>query len=761
MRGAGILVAILAFVLPGLLLAPVWRLAALGAGEDDLLYYYPARVWLHELAHDRLLPLLNPYNGLDRPMLADPQHAVFYPSTWMFLALPPAMAYPASLWLHFSLALAGMYRLLRAQKLDRRASGFGAIAFAFCGFMLAQERTHFTILHSAAWTPWVFWRLGRFALRGGARRLVWAAALCGLQCLSGHIQIAALTALGSLIWLIGHMNAAWFAVVRRWLTAWTLAGLLAAVQLAPTLLYLLECTRTERTFLDFVENSWYPQSVLTWTLPMLLGQRTPNFFEQPYWGPSHQVEQFAYCGVLVLLGTALALRSGWRADAGRRPWAILLIASLLIALGLFGPVAPILYLIPGASVFRVPARAMLLVELAAAALAAGVVHDLGAKLNPQRARLRANLRSWCSRPLVLIAILAGVPLVGVVVTTPFLPEATRAAAWKALLPWNSAVWVPLLVITVSIFVLRSCGEKWRETRRLSLLPVILAIDLGIIGWTIDVPHDAGPGGLPPPSESRAALLERLRGTRSRLWVVTARTASGTPGEYIDPWGKLVANTNLLDHVPSLTDYGPLTPKRYDRAFHFKPWGEAENAAEMMADDEWMQWYDIGWLLLCEPKSIPPDGCTLETTTRAGYRLYQYPFSRGRAYFENATQPGAVRYVEKTPYSFETHVDTWAGDVGGGEANPRIVIARLALPGWSARWRGGELSIEPAGGTLLSVRLPRDRPIVIQWTYWPPGLALGATITAFAVVVSGLLWMTGNGAAQQPAKSRRRRPAQQE
>lgn len=759
MRGSGFLVAILAIVLPGVMLAPVWRLGGLGAGEDDLLYYYPARVWLHELARDGVLPYLNPYNGLDRPMLADPQHAVFYPGTWLFLAIAPPLAYPASLWLHFTLAFAGMYRLLRSRKIDRRASIFGAIAFAFCGFMLAHERTHFTIQHSAAWMPWVFWRLERFALDGGARRLCWAAAICALQCLSGHIQIAALTALGSLVWLLGHANAAWLTFTRRWLTTWALAALLAAVQLAPTIAYLLDCTRTERTYLDFVENSWYPQSLVGLALPMLLGQRTPNFFGQSYWGPSHQVEQFVYGGILVLMGAALAVRAGWRADPGRRPWVVLLLAALLTAFGLFGPIAPLLYLVPGASVFRVPARAMLLVNLAAAALAAGVVHDLGAKLNPQRARLRAALRGWCDRPLVPIALLIGIPLACVAASLPFLPETLRAAGWQALRPWNPAIFVAIGVIAVSIFALQSCGQKWRETRRLTFLPIILALDLAIIGWTIDVPYDGRPAGLPL-SPSRATLLEPLRGTRARLWTVTKRTAAGVPGEYIDPYGKLVANTNLLEHIPALTDYGPLTPKIYDRAMHFKPWGEDENAETKLADDDWMQWYDIGWLLLCEPHLVPPGGCALAAVSPAGYRLFHYPFSRGRAYFENASQPGAIRLLEKSPYEFETHVDTWAGDVGGGETNPRLIVSRLALAGWSASWRGGDLPIEPAGGSLLSVRLPRDRPLVIQWSYTPPGLMLGALLTAVSVVTMTFVWLSSGG-GKSPRKSRRRRPAQQE
>ncbi|MBI5864490.1 MAG: YfhO family protein, partial [Planctomycetes bacterium] len=365
MRGSAIWVGILAAVLPGMMLAPVWRLGGLCAGEDDVLYYYPARVWLHELFQKAEPPYLNPWSGLDRPMLADPQHAVFYPGTWLFLALPPKTAYPAALWLHYGLAFLGMYKLLRGMELDRTAATFGAIAFAFCGFMLAH-RAHFTIQHTAAWTPWVFWRLRRFVDAGGGRRFAWACAAVAMQCLSGHIQIAAVTALGSGVYVLAALSDSRWRDLRRWFSVWAGAAVLAAVQLVPTLFFVAECTRTQRGYMDFVENSWYPQSAIGWILPMLLGQRTPNVFPQSYWGPSHQVEQFCYPGLLVLLGAAIALRSAWRSDAQRRPWVVLLLFALLTALGLFGPVAPLLYFLPGASLFRVPARAMLLFNLAAA-----------------------------------------------------------------------------------------------------------------------------------------------------------------------------------------------------------------------------------------------------------------------------------------------------------------------------------------------------------------------------------------------------------
>jgi len=410
-----LLVALCVLALPGILLAPVWNLAGLGAGEDDVLYYFPMRAYFGELVAAGEWPWLNPWTGLGRPYAADPQTALVYPFTWLFGVLPPLEAYPIVLWAHYSIALWGMYRLLRLQGLEARAALFGGIAFAFCGFLVAH-RAHFTMQQAAAWSPWVFWGLLRYAgpgnpavasrrgRRAGAdellfspqardprdvRRLVVAGFLTAMPCLAGHVQIAALLALGSLLFVLAQPAPASPTPVRlrlvvalRWLIAWVCAAGIFAVQWMPTFEYLRQCTRTARGWHDFVENSWHPLAVIGWLMPMLLGQRTPNFFGPSWWGPWHQVEMFAYAGIVPLLLAALAIRAGWRTDPRRRAWMVLGGFGVLLALGQYGPVCTILYYLPGSSLFRCPARALLLVNLAIAALSAHAFHDLAAGNSP-------------------------------------------------------------------------------------------------------------------------------------------------------------------------------------------------------------------------------------------------------------------------------------------------------------------------------------------------------------------------------------------
>jgi hypothetical protein len=214
-------------------------------------------------------------------------------------------------------------------------------------------------------------------------------------------------------------------------------------------------------------------------------------------------------------------------------------------------------------------------------------------------------------------------------------------------------------------------------------------------------------------------------------VVTARKDARTPGEYVDPLRKGVANTNVLVHVPSLVDYGPLQPRACVERFGFAPWGETEQALELLADTSWMRQFNVGWVLLCEPHWPAPDGCELVTTTDGGMRLYRNPTAPGPAFLADPARRGAVRYGEHSPHHFTTRVDTWPSTTDSPPA--RLVVSRLALPGWRASLEGRTVEPQVAEGLLLAIDIPPGRPLVIEWTYVPPGLTDGAIISVLSVL----------------------------
>lgn len=828
-------------LLPALVLAPVWRRGGLGAGEDDVLYYFPSRVFFHDSLRAGFVPWWNPWTGCGRPFAADPQSALWYPTTWLFALLPPVAAYGASLWLHYGLALWGTYRLLRWQHLARSAAAFGAITFAFSGFLLAH-RAHFTIQHAAAWTPIVLWLGLRWVARSRSQDLAAFALAGALQILAGHVQVAALTALGGLIlalaWgtprrkasigppaaltpsgsepAIGRPPSARdvhpapapsgradpdapglrCAVIRgcRWSLAWLLPGCLSAIQLLPTWLYMRECNRLEMPLWHFLYNSWHPSSAITLVLPMIFGQRTPNFFGQPWWGHDHQSEQFAYVGILPLVLALVALRRGWW-EVGRRPWVLLAGLACLLALGKFGPIAPALYFLPGASVFRVPARAVLLLDLALAVLAAHTVNELAGPLTPLAVRCRARLLTLTRRPIVIAAAAVAAGSAVALLTSLGMEPAGRQAALDALRPANPALWAPALVVGLGLAALGRILRHFHRPGCVWLLVPLIVADLGLIGWTLDVPpHQRTAAEILDTARCRT-WADPIRASGQRLWVVT-----DTAGIYSDPLSRSVANTNILLRIPTLTDYGPLQPRSVVSLFGLAFWGVTDRAADLLRHSQWMSAFNVGWVLLDGPDWPPPTGGQLvatftapadgpppqlahsrHSTARARpLRLYRIPTALGPAFIQldagclpadlHSARPHELITVVKGPGTAGGHrtaphpaltsnssfhppasapdaadartVDGARSPVGvepGAAANPaRLVVCQLALRGWRAWCAGRELPIEPAYGALLSVRIPRDAEVRVEWRYRPPGLAAGACITLIsACAVVGL------------------------
>lgn len=721
--------------LPGVVLMPAWRLAGMGAGEDELLYYYPSRVQFAEFVREHQWPWLNALNGLDRPYLADPQSAVFYPPTWLFAILPPLSAYALSLWLHYSLALWGMLRLLRARQMCYLAAAFGAIAFAFCGFLLAH-RAHFTMIQAACWTPWLFWRIGRYVESGGNGRLMVAALVAATQCYAGHVQIAALCALGSLVFFLAGQTPRML-TARRWLVVWIAAGGLFAAQAVPTWLYVRECTRVEYGLADFVENTWNPISLINWLCPLLLGQPVENDLTMPYWGPSHLVEQFAYPGVAVLLLAWLVLKTGWRITAARHQWSLLLVFGLLVAASIL---APLLFLLPGASLFRVPARALVLVNLALAGLAALALHELAGPLTPDSVRLRAAAHALTRHPLWRSVLLLGTVAVLLAAAGTLVGPQTRSAIVAALRPWNPALLAPLLFVAATLILLGLAARDWQRPSWLGLLLLLLVADLSWVGWTLLVPSNVTSVDRWLASRPRRAWLALMQGDSERLWVVTTRTG-GLPGEYIRPLDRGVSNTNLLNGYASLTHYGPLQPRAYVGALGFEPWGERKHPEPLLADTDWMAAANVGWVLLCDRALPRPDACEL-VWQQGELRLFRYNQTRDAAFLTDPTIVHAIHTTASSPYAFTTRIDFWPTPAENPPSYTQLVISRLALPGWRV-W----INEQPAkptryGDLYLAADIPVGGLVTVRWQYTPPGLSAGIIISAIvALLLLGMYLMS--------------------
>jgi len=584
-----ILIACSVVVLPAVLLAGAWRLGGVSALEDDLIYYLPVREYLGRCFKAGEWPFWNPFVGMGRSLAADPQTGLWYPPTWLFIFLPAWLAYPVTVVLHFALAGGGMYRFLRAEHHDWRAAWIGALAFEFSGFLVAH-RVHLTMLEAAAWLPWMFAAWRRFADTGRYRHFVAAGVLLGLQLLVQHVQVSIIG---------GALLTAYVAFVliprRRSLLAWYPAGLLAGVLLAgvqwlPTWFVLRTSVRAAPAYHVFVENSWWPSSVVMMLFPMLFGSRTPNVWGQPWWGPSHFCEQFAYGSIAVFVLAVASLRmmrvptpgSGSRWNRQLLFWWVAIAGAGIIALGRFSPITHLLFEIPVYRSLRSPARWILVVSYALPVLASTVLSALlrdGAVRDAARRAVRwAALRVLPGCALVCVLAMGAVRW-----KLTWLEEHVRgyrseqiwAGAGQALRWTNPAILWPLALMIVSVFVLLRFARRPTDSRSVGLVLVMLVDLAGVVCFVdVDVREYRLEDLLTQPP--LAAAIERC-GPRpgDRLLVPRASADYDRPVEVLWPL------TNVRWGVSTANSYGPLEPAAHRLLFRFMPWGSSEDILALL------------------------------------------------------------------------------------------------------------------------------------------------------------------------------------
>ena len=386
----GLAVASLAFYYPLVFLGRVL------VDYDAFVYFYPQRVFLARSLLAGRIPLWDPDLFLGAPFLANPQTAVLYPPSWLFLIGPVATIYTVQLVLHAFLAAFFTYLLARhAFGLVPLAAAVGGLAYAFGGFAVGQVG-HLNQISAAAWLPAVLLAYHEFAV---SRRVAWlalGALALGLQLLAGHPQETYMTLI--VLGIFGVVTAPWRNV--RLLVICAVAGcvmcalgaLLAAAQLLPTLeLAPLSIRGTGVNWADAVAGS----------LPSYLAVRA---LLPPYWIYVPYTEYLGYVGVVaVTLGLLGILQGPWRPVVFGVAVAFL---GVFLALGENNPLYAIVFsTVPGFDTFRVPARWLLLWEFGAAVLAA-----VGADWVGRGARVQLRSPTFWLRAALVVG-LVGIALI--------------------------------------------------------------------------------------------------------------------------------------------------------------------------------------------------------------------------------------------------------------------------------------------------------------------------------------------------------------
>jgi hypothetical protein len=322
--------------------------------------------------HAGRFPLWDSQLWSGQPLIGLTQPGPLYPFNVLFCLLPLDQGYLSFRWLnwywvfiHFQAAVAAWW-LARELERSRKAAFFAACIFAFGGFV--GSVAWLDVINGAVWTPLVL----LFALRAMRGPRPWGnAALGGLALgvawLSGHHELPLLTtyAMGFL-WLYAALRAgpSRLRVAAHGAAFFSVAFLTAAAQLLPA----VEFGRLSLRWTGVHEPTGW-NDVIPYTIDTVYSvpwRSLPGLIVKA----ATIADASLYAGLVCVALASLGILAFW-GDRRVRLLVALGGAALVFALGAATPLHGLFYsLAPLVGKARVPARAIHLVHLALAMLAA-------------------------------------------------------------------------------------------------------------------------------------------------------------------------------------------------------------------------------------------------------------------------------------------------------------------------------------------------------------------------------------------------------
>lgn len=392
----------------GLCLVFFWQVLFLNKTfffEDLMTIFYHIRNLGNDAIRSGEFPLWNPYIFCGMPYVGDTQAALFYPFNLFFCFLPTARLVAYFVAIHFFIAGCTMYIYLRVLKLDYLSALLGAIIFSYSSYIFGEIR-HPILIGVSVWLPLVFALIELMFRKKRLLYAVLAGVIFGIQFLAGHIQISYFIGISmtAYIFIKGvslikkkELTVIW--LVSRYLIIISTGAALSAVQLLP----FVELIRFSPRFGSNYEVASYfslsPKEIGDLIIPNYCGtlDNIEKGFE--FWNTG------GYLGILPLILAVLGLifSRNWYTIS----YAILVIFSLLAALGKYTPVNYLLFkFLPFYSNIHCPSRFLIFFTFSMAVLSGFGFSFLNSAINDQH---RKKL-IWVIISSIFITILFVSPL---------------------------------------------------------------------------------------------------------------------------------------------------------------------------------------------------------------------------------------------------------------------------------------------------------------------------------------------------------------
>lgn len=618
--------------------------------------------------------------------MAHPFHVVLY------RVAPLWLAFGLEILTSYLVALAGARVLFGRLGFTPAGAWLGAMVFAFSGFNLLHI-SHMNAVAIVAHIPWVLAAAHALMTSAHRRTRAWAffgiALLVGSELLLGYPHYVWMTVLAVGALVIGLIRAG-APLTRAGLVilAGALGVLIGGVQLAATWDMLHTSIRADPSLAFRLTGSLSPWNLLQLWSPFVFAHRIYASAEE------FLVHEFGvYNGAFCTLSLAwVAMR--WRSLERRRLVVALLVFgafSLLLALGRYGGLYPLLAQLPVLDTLRVPARHIMLLHLAFAGLAAVVFDDsIGLERRGERVPWP---RLW---PLAAVALLSVITSVtgAIVAGSPWAVARFMLLSGFARASFGSA----LVVAAAGLLALAARGIRG-----------------ALVGLALFVAADLGAWGYGYVLQTPLTTIEAVR--------ASANLPPGIqPGEYVfPPTNFFEANLGVLRGVRLSSGYAGLMP-----ASVLNP---SDELAARLGGVSW-RFVDKTWRRVPDPmprarlvadarvsSAIAADILAIDIATTALVDS-PIPATNGRR--------GEATITADRPGLIVVHTVAPAGQL--------LVLTERFHAGWRAADRDAALTPIRIDGDLLGCVVPagaRD----VTFTFAPESVRRGAALTVVGLVLA--------------------------
>jgi hypothetical protein len=342
--------------------------------ERDLsIFFIPPRIFWTEALRAGEFPLWNPYSYAGHPLFATLQQGVLYPVNFLLLVLPFDLAFNWTIIVHYPLAGAFMYALMRELRAGVSGSFTAALVFMLSGYLFSVHNVMST-LFSAVWAPLALYTHIRAMRRGSVAYATAASMTLVMMFLGGGIEVLYATFLLLLVASVyppvvlvdGFYKARILKRAVLFVLTIILFLALSAVQLLPFLELAAQSTRAwGLSFFEATTWSFGLKDFIQFFIPDPYGYGTTN---DKYWSNQSWLKSVYLGATPFMLATFFFLRRGAKA----LPFALAALFFLMLSLGKNTPLYQPLYdYMPFIDKIRYPVK-FLFVPFLFMAIAAGL-----------------------------------------------------------------------------------------------------------------------------------------------------------------------------------------------------------------------------------------------------------------------------------------------------------------------------------------------------------------------------------------------------